>query len=224
MRRENEVQDFTAAMYDEYGEENPIAEYRVACWEACIPKTFWDVTSKDVSHNEEVFNKVVIPYRKRWKKAMKKGYSLLFVGDNGSGKTMFISYLLTQMIKRGLTTYYTTLTQLDIDIKMGFRDNDIALRLEYMLESDFVAIDEIGKESFKTDGYMTTRLEHYLKKRYDDAEPVLLSSNIDIESLCKMYGSTIESMFDGKYRTVSLEPGDFRKSTKARMKRDMGYK
>jgi len=574
MRRETEVQEFTAAMYDEYGEEDPVAEYKIACFEGCIPKTFWDVVSSHVSHNEQVFNKVVIPYRKRWKRALKNGYSLLFVGDNGSGKlvplvskiftpngvkeigdlkvgdyvigsngkstrvlklhpivrvptyqinfsdgrsaisssdhlwsfdvlrnshggnpvierktktlgewmkedlktkrgwrrlwlpmlsgpvifdkqkkskidpytlgvilgdgyisgtspeiiignrdldivdnlvlpknvsvnkrntilsgcvnfglsstqgrsknvlkdhlkkfglwglkskekfipkeyftasqkdrlsllqglfdtdgspsrrtvnystmserlaygvrdiveslggiasinrvdrdgeysvivklpvgifpfrtkyklekfqnheyrtergydpkrsivsivetgkeewcrcitvdaidglyaiegcvlthnTMFISYLLTQMIKRGLTTYYTTLTQLDIDIKMGFRDNDLALRLEYMLESDFVAIDEIGKEAFKTDGYLTTRLEHYLKKRYDDAEPVLLSSNIDIESLCKMYGSTIESMFDGKYRTVSLEPGDFRKSTKAKMKRSMGYK
>lgn len=224
MRQQSEVDTFSTMMSEKYGRESPEAEYAINCWESCIPKTFWNISSKDVTHNVDVFKKVVVPYRKKWKTARRNGYSLLFTADNGSGKSFFISYILTQMIKRGLTAYYTTLTQLDIDIKRGFRDKDSDLRLEEMLESDFLAIDEIGKESFKTDSYISTRLEHLLKKRYDDSEPVLLASNISHDDLIKMYGSTFESILDGKYRTVSLDPGDFRKSTRAKMKVDMGYK
>ena len=179
--------------------------------------------SKDVTHNREIFDDVVEPYRQNWRAALRRGYSLLFMGDNGTGKTMFISYLLTQAIKRGQTSYNTTSAQLDRDIKRGFGNNEAEARLDYMLDSDFVCIDEIGKEYYKQESYLNSQLEMLLKRRYDDAEPMILATNIDIEELCKMYGSSVESMFEGKYQTVSLEPGDFRKSMKAKMKKDMKY-
>lgn len=224
MRTEEEVIQFRDSLYDVYEDDDPSVDYFVLCWEACIPKTFWNVVSNDVTHNKQVFRKVVVPYRKRWKVALRNGYSLLFVGDNGAGKSLFTSYILTQMIKRGLSVYYTTLAQLDIDIKKSFRDKEFETRLEQMLESDFLAIDELGKAKFKADDYLSSRLEHLLKKRYDDGDPVLLASNISHDDLCKMYGSTFESMIEGKYRIISLEPGDFRKIAKSKMKKDMGYK
>lgn len=223
MRSESEVDQFGGALLAQYGDEDPRVKYEIECFDACIPKSFWNVQADDVSHNKGAFAEVVDPYRRRWKKVLKHGYSLLFVGDNGAGKTMFCCYLLTQAIKRGQSAYYTTLAQLDIDIKSGFRDKASEDRLAAMLKSDFVVIDEVGKESFKADGYTTMRLELFLKQRYDDAEPVLLASNIDHQSLCRMYGSSVESMLDGRYRTVTLEPGDFRKVAKKSMKRDMGY-
>lgn len=223
MRTESDVEQFRVAMEEKHGDGSPRADYQVACFEACVPKSFWGVASKHVTYNRDVFDEVVCQYRRRMKRALRGGYSLLFVGDNGVGKTMFISYLLTQAIKNGLTAYYTTLAQLDIDIKRGFRDRDADNRLRFMLESDFIGIDEVGKESFKADSFLATRLEHLLKQRYDDEEPVLLGSNVAHDDLIKMYGSTIESMIDGKYQVVGLEPGDCRRAQKKKMKRDMGY-
>jgi len=224
MRRDIEIENFRTAMFEQYGESSDVANYNILCFEACIPKTFWNIRSKDVTHNIEVFKEVVVPYREKWKKAHKNGYSLLFTSSNGSGKTYFISYILTQIIKRNLTAYYTTLTQLDIDIKRSFGDKDVGDKLECMLDSDFVAIDEVGKEQYKSDSYIKSRLEHFLKRRHDDGDPVLLASNLSYDDLCSMYGTTFESIIDGKYRIVSLEPGDFRKEVKKRMKVDMGYK
>ena len=224
MRRENEIENFAIAMYNKYGDSHPTAEYLISCYEACIPKTFWNVSSEDVVHNVDVFNRVVIPYRKKWKQALRNGYSILFLGDSGLGKTFFISYILTQMIKRNLTVYYTTLTQFDMDIKRGFHDSNADQRLELMLESDFVSIDEIGKQYVKGEGFITVRFEHYLKKRYDNGEPVILSSNMNREDLFSLYGPTVKSMVEGKYLEVSLEPGDYRKVMRRKMKKEMNYK
>lgn len=224
MRSEHEVEQFRAAMLEKYDgiEDSPVA-YEVQCYEAGIPRTFWAVQSKDVVRNNEVFKEVIEPYRKRHLKALRNGYSLFLLGDNGSGKTMFACYLLTQAIKRGQSAYYTTLAQMDIDIKSGFRDRATEERLTALLESDFVVIDECGKETHKIDSYTTMRFELFLKQRYDDGEPVILISNIDHEAFVKMYGSSVESMLEGRYRTVTLDPGDFRKVMKRKMKSDMGY-
>lgn len=223
MRSEGECDAFGMAMAEQLGEDDPRVGYRLACFEACVPRTFWNVSSVQVTYNESVFRSVVVRYRKRLKRALRDGYSLLFVGDNGVGKTMFISYLLTQAIKRGFTAYYTTLTMLDADIKRGFRDREADLRLQALLDSDFIAIDEVGKESYKRDGYTSSQFESLLKRRYDDGEPVLLGSNAAHDDLCKMYGATVESMIDGRYQVVSLEPGDCRRMHKRQMKRAMRF-
>jgi DNA replication protein DnaC len=223
MRSEAECAAFELATIDQLGEDDPRVGYRVACFEACIPRTFWNVRGDDVTYNTAVFSAVVVRYRKRLRRALRRGYSLLFVGDNGVGKTMFSSYLLTQAVKRGFTAYYTTLTQLDADIKRGFRDREADQRLQALLESDFVAIDEVGKETYKRDSFTMSQFEALLKRRYDDGEPVILGSNVAHSDLCKMYGATVESMVDGRYQVVSLEPGDCRREHKAQMKRAMRF-
>ena len=227
MRTEQEVNEYRIHALDRYAEKGEEGEararYETACWESGIPKTFWLVSSAKVKHNTDVFEDVIETYRKRWRKAIKHGYSLLLTGDNGSGKSMFLSYLLTQAIKRDQTAYYTTLAQLDIDIKQSFRSPEREVRLQSLLESDFVAIDEVGKENFKPDSFTTMRFELLMKQRYDDGEPLLLASNVDHDAVCEMYGSSIESMLEGRYQTVSLDPGDFRKTSAASMRKDMGY-
>ena len=222
MRTEDEVQRFFEDMQMDHEEDK--AAYYTACYEGCLPRMFWDVDSSHVRHNTENFNAIILPYCKRWKKARNRGYGLLLSGDNGTGKTMFMSFVLTQMIKRGATVYYTNLAQLDVDLKRGFKDGAFERRLLDMLESDFVAIDEIGKEQAKEDSYLRSRFELLMKTRYDNGDPMLCATNLDMEKITEMYGSTIESMFEGRYELVMLRSGDFRRSATKRMRKDMGFK
>ena len=196
--------------------------YYTACYEACIPRLFWEVSSEKVTHNHAVFRKVVLNYCKKRKRVLKHGYSLLFMGDNGAGKTMFLSFVLSQMIKRGCSAYYTTFAQFDIDIKKGFGDKDAERRLEELMDSDFVAIDEIGKEHYKSDSYLNTRFEHLMKTRYDDGSPMIMATNLDYEKLSNVYGPSIASMWEGRYLKATFESGDFRKTAQARMKKALG--
>lgn len=198
---------------------------RVAAFEAAVPRDFWSIKPEDIKHNNGVFDTMVQTYAAKLRLAMKRGYGLLFLGANGVGKTTFMSYVLMQAIRQGRTAYYTTLPQLDYDIKRGFSDETARARLDWMLTSDFVAIDEVGKELFKGEGgtWIKTQLERILKKRFDESQPVLLATNMDYPTVEKTYGPTMASIFTGKYQQVTMLPGDYRENLRKKMAKDMGY-
>lgn len=197
--------------------------YERAMFEGCVPQEFWFSSRGEVRHNLEAFNSYVLPYRRRIKRAYNCGYSLLFTGDNGTGKTMFIAYLLGRAAHAGFTVYYTTLKRLDLAIKAGFDDPASARRLRALLQSDFLAIDELAKEHARSE-FLVAELEEILKGRYGDKYPTLLSSNMNFDVLCQMYGPTIASMFDGRYQRIELDGGDFRQKARGAMRKDMGYR
>lgn len=238
MRTEAEVQEFTASArtryifgcktcsgFDENCECSERFNGAVAAYEACIPQDFWNVEHKDVTHNKDVFNKVVVKYTEQLNRALRRGYGLVFLGDNGVGKTMFTSFVLMEAIRKGRTAYYTTMPRLDYDVKRGWKDAKIETRLHYMLTSDFVAIDEMGKEKFKADptSYMGVQIERILKSRFDDSMPVILASNMDYMAMTEAYGPTIGSILIGKYQPVAMGTGDFRRKIRKQMVEDMGY-
>lgn len=198
--------------------------YEKAMYEGCVPKEFWFTKSSDVLHNLEAFESYVVQYRQRLKRAYIHGYSLLFLGDNGTGKTMFMCYLLGRAVARGFSIYYTTLKSLDSNIKIGFDDRATSKQLKRMLSSDFVAIDELAKEHTTKSDFLRSELEELLKSRYSDRCPTLLASNLSFGVLNSLYGPTIASVLDGLYQRVELEGGDFRHKSLGVMKSKMGYK
>jgi DNA replication protein DnaC len=199
-------------------------DFIVKAYEACIPKDFWFTKKEDIDHNVEVFKDVILKYIGHLTKALNKGYGLALLGDNGVGKTYFLSYILAQAIRKGRTVYYTTMPQLDYDIKRGFDDKKIAARLDFMLTSDFIAIDELGKEKYKAGTTFTdTQFERILKRRCDDGNPVLIATNMDFQEVIEQYGPTVGSIIEGKLQPVQIPPGDYRKRLAKKMAKDMDY-
>ena len=196
----------------------------VEAYESCIPQDFWWINDDDIDHNKDIFENTVKVYVKNINKALNGGYGLLFIGDNGVGKTYFISYVLMEAIKKGRSTYFTTMPDLDYNIKRGFKDQAIERRLRLMLTSDFLAIDELGKERSKSNNdYMDSQIERIIKGRLDDNQPMLLATNMDLETLEKAYGPTVSSILLGKFQAIMMEPGDYRARLRDRMVREMGY-
>jgi len=222
MRMLFEVEAFTTEATERGMTPGRIA-YETAMYQGCIPELYWFTKPSDVQHNKEAFNSIVVPYKRKMATAFRSGYGLVLTGDNGTGKTLFMSYLLGRAATKGHSIYYTTLMGLDADIKRGFGDPATTSRLRHQLDSDFVAIDEMGKEHIKRD-FLATHLEAYLKERYDNGYPTFLASNLDYGELCRLYGPTVESMLEGRYQKISLEGGDFRRKMVAKMRTDMGFK
>lgn len=236
MRSEVEVNEFEAVALPRYtskckkcgGTDRNCScwkQYRrmVRAYEACIPRDFWDVTPSDITHNEAVFKELIQVYASRLGRALKGGYGLILLGDNGVGKTIMMSYVLMRAIDTARTVYYTTMPQLDWDIKSGFSDPKAARRLQWLLTSDFLCIDELGKERKKRDSsFSDQQIERILKQRFDDSQPVLIGTNLSAKGLEEAYGGTIGSILHGKFQTAQLEPGDFRDKIHKRMTKDMG--
>ena len=196
----------------------------VQAFEACVPKDFQNIKPGDVKHNVDVFKGIVLKYVEKLNIAIKKGYSLAFLGANGAGKTYFMSYILMEAIRRGRTAYYTTIPQLEFDLKRGWKDKALEQRLEWLLTSDFLALDEAGVErKMRKDNEIAVHIERILKQRCDDNAPVLLSTNLSYKSLLSVYGSAVGSVIDGKFEKVIMESGDYRKKIARKMKKEMGY-
>lgn len=223
MKSEEEVEEYTKYAKS-LGEKK--SRFLIEAFEGCVPREFWNITKESVKHNIETFEKIILKYCKRMNVAHKKGYSLCLLGNNGVGKTYFISYILTTAIKKGRTVYYTTMPELEHNIKRGFDDKKISRYLERLLTSDFLAIDEVGKEQRKKGKvatFMDTQVERILKKRFDDSAPVLLGSNLSFSDLVNLYGSSVKSILMGKYQLAQLDGGDYRAVLARRMRQEMGF-
>lgn len=219
MRREEQVQDFESGL-DVDSEE----KFRLlaGAYTGCVPRDFWRTKDEDIEHNREAFDGDVARYCEKLHRARRKGYGLLLMGENGTGKSIFASWVLMRAIEAGYSAYYTTMPDFDHNLKRGFGDRVLSERLEWCLSSDFVAIDELAKEQFKEgDSFSRVQLERVLKSRFDNRLPTLLATNATREELAKTYGESIGSILDGKYREIVLDPGDFREKLRQRMDDDL---
>lgn len=201
-------------------------QFEIEAYEACIPQDFWYTKTSDVTVNTENFKKYVKKYVVKLGVAHRKGYGLVFTGSNGVGKTTFLSYIGANAIRKGRTSYYSTVPELDHDLKKGFDDTHAKFRLEVMLTSDFLLLDEMNKETFKDiekPTWFKTQLERILKKRFDENKPVLMATNATPSQLIATYGPTFASMLSGKYRVVVMTPGDIRPMLSKKMLKEMDY-
>lgn len=207
-----------------------ILETQSRAFDGCIPNDFWDATEDDIHENTEIFQDIVSVYSENMNKALKHGYGLFLEGLNGSGKTLFLSWVLMEVIRwRPFSVYYTTMPRLSHDTKMGFKDPERAKRLESYLKRDFVVFDELGKEKFKDgDSYDRTVFEHWFRWRNDNAMPVLIASNATKEDLGRPpekggYGNMFASMVSGKMKYAKMKDCDYRKRLGREMRESMGY-
>lgn len=214
MRTEEQVKEFC---YRHKNSGDASEKYK-----ACIPGRFWNINLQDFEYSKQAIKKYIIPYSNNLLNAVRDGYGLCLVGDNGSGKTAMLCYVLCRAVESGYSGYYTTVSQMEYDFKRGFSDNSYADHLEEMLQSHFLCIDELLKEKYKdTDSWMRTQLERILKSRNDNKQPTLLASNKDIND--KDYGATLTSIISGCFEKVVLEPGDYRPKQREQMRKAMGW-
>lgn len=225
MRREDEVEEYQDGLrYDLASDPGKLA-LAVRLYESCIPSDFSDVKDEDVIHNRHVWEKIILPYCEKAAKARSSGYGLYLEGDNGVGKTMFLCYLLSAVIRMGYTAYYTTALELDLNLKRGITDFSVMDRMNHLLlYSDFLGLDEMSKERCRPeDNWIRSQIERVLKFRHDYGLPTVVATNANLERIGEIYGGSVRSVLRGKYYRAAFLPGDIRRNVQDRMRADMGF-
>lgn len=131
------------------------------------------------------------------------GKGLYLYGTTGTGKSYVACYILEQALNLGYSVFFCTVEQ--YKRALFDKDNDYIYCVN---ESDFILIDDYGREFTDTKGFIDSQVDEMLRYRYDRNKPTIITSNIlsqDIENL------RIKSILYDAYIKVPFECADYRK-------------
>ncbi|MDO8728614.1 MAG: ATP-binding protein [bacterium] len=138
--------------------------------------------------------KVIQNYSRNFEQLQKKGTSLIFHGNPGTGKT-FLSCATAKHIQEHFTSkkvLYCTYGQMIDSIRQAYSDSTISKtdRIQSFIEPDLLIIDEIGIANETTDEYVL--FNRVMDGRYlATAKPVILISNYSIEQVNSKLGAAV---------------------------------
>lgn len=174
---------------------------------AGIPRKFLrkDFKSFEVARQDTLRRDIVknaLAYAKGFHRGEEQG--LLFRGAPGSGKTHIAVATLKVVIERGFTGHYANFTNL-LSLLRSSYDTASDLRESVLLEAvdhaDLLVLDDVGAESV-TD-WTRDRLYLIINRRYENARPVLLTTNCDEADLEARVGARTAS------RLYEMSAGQF---------------
>lgn len=144
--------------------------------------------------------------------------NLLFTGNTGLGKTFLSNCIAKEMLERGKTVLYQTApVMFDSiqDTKFGKENTNIDL-LDNIYNVDLLIIDDLGTE--KTSEAKISELFTIINTRSLNANhhttKTIISTNLTIQELVKVYTPRIGSRLAGNYRVLRFFGEDLRIKSK----------
>lgn len=120
--------------------------------------------------------------------------SILFVGDNGCGKSHLAQSLTLMACQGGYKTYYTTCSELINDLNGGVYEKTLDKRMRKYINPELLLIDEMGHDRLEL---QVTKEAHLLFKvidqRYKDNKPLIFTTNIEEPDWHEFLGDPIST-------------------------------
>ena len=120
--------------------------------------------------------------------------SILFLGDNGVGKSHLAQSLALKACQGGYKTYYTTCSELINDLNAGVYEKTLDKRMRKYINPQLLLIDEMGHDRLEL---QVVKEAHLLFKvidqRYKDKKPLIFTTNIDEPDWPEFLGDPIST-------------------------------
>ena len=126
-------------------------------------------------------------------------FNFFFYNGNSSVRTIFSCIFLIELLKRGYSCFFTNLSMYIRTILT--EDND---RLSLIKESDFIVLDDLGKETKSESGMLQSIFEGLLKERMYQLRPTIITSQKSIEYLNSYFGFDINTVLDQSLKTIKF--------------------
>lgn len=120
--------------------------------------------------------------------------SILFLGNNGVGKSHLAQSLALLACQRGYKTYYTTCSELIMDLNQGVFEKTLDKRIRKYINCELLLIDEMGHDRLEL---QVVKEAHLLFKvidqRYKENKSLIFTSNIQEEDWPEFLGDPIST-------------------------------
>ena len=110
---------------------------------------------------------------------IKRGQGLLIYGDVGTGKTTQAVAVLKRALKSGYGAFFIPMVQLVDNLFTMSREErrDFEHRITNV---SLLVLDDLGAE--QAQAWVTTKIDAIVTARYNNMKPMIITTNIDIES------------------------------------------
>jgi DNA replication protein DnaC len=141
--------------------------------------------------------------------------SLLFLGGTGLGKTHLSTAIARKVIERGYDVYYNSAVGMLSDFEQrrfgnglisGEGSSDDTARY---VECDLLILDDLGTEVVNQ--FTVSCLYHVINTRLNLQKPTIVSTNLSIADLRKIYNDRITSRLTGEFQMVPFYGTDVRR-------------
>lgn len=148
--------------------------------------------------------------------------NLLFTGRTGLGKTFLSACIAQEVAAKGYTVrYYPAQALIDCFERVRFNRSATpgdAAAMREILTCDLLVMDDLGAE-FST-AYSQSVLYQVINDRMTECRPTVISTNLDLLAMSKVYNERILSRLIGSYTMLGFVGKDIRQQKLARSRRE----
>jgi len=125
---------------------------------------------------------------------IERNESILFIGDNGTGKSHLGQSLALIACQGGYRTYYTTCSELINDLNAGVYEKTLDKRIRKYINPELLLIDEMGHDRLEL---QVVKEAHLLFKvideRYKQNKSLIFTTNIEEPDWAEFLGDPIST-------------------------------
>jgi DNA replication protein DnaC len=120
--------------------------------------------------------------------------SILFIGDNGTGKSHLAQSLALLACQGGYKTYYTTCSELINDLNAGVYEKTLDKRMRKYINPELLLIDEMGHDRLELQVIKEAHLLFkVIDQRYKDNKSLIFTTNIEEPDWPEFLGDPIST-------------------------------
>ena len=145
--------------------------------------------------------------------------SILFTGPTGVGKTFLSNCIAKAVLEKGNNVLYLSAIEFfDLLAHQVFDDPENGFKEQSeLLSSDLLIVDDLGTEVTNT--FTLSRLFHCINSRLIHGRPMIISTNLTLNDLNRVYSERITSRVFSAYKIYALYGEDIRIAQKFAVRR-----
>ena len=125
---------------------------------------------------------------------IERNESILFLGDNGVGKSHLAQSLALMACQGGYKSYYTTCSELINDLNAGVYEKTLDKRMRKYINPELLLIDEMGHDRLELQVIKEAHLLFkVIDKRYKDNKSLIFTTNIEEPDWSEFLGDPIST-------------------------------